>query len=116
MPDSFPEFARRPDQDLDLVEGALLIAREAYPKLDLCCYRSKVDRLSEEARREMSRGSAVEGLNEFLFGRAGFRGNNQNYYDPRNSYMNDVLDRRLGIPITLSIVYCAVAARLGLPA
>jgi regulator of sirC expression with transglutaminase-like and TPR domain len=120
MSDGFPEFARRPDEALDLVEGALLIAREAYPDLDLPRYKAKLDRLSEEARRNLppraGPAAAVDGLNEFLFGRAGFRGNNENYYDPRNSYINDVLDRRLGIPITLSILYCAVARRVGLPA
>jgi regulator of sirC expression with transglutaminase-like and TPR domain len=120
MTEGFPEFARRPDEALDLIEGALLIAREAYPALDVSKYRTKLDRLGEEALREM-RGrpgpaAAVESLNEFLFGRAGFRGNNEDYYDPRNSYINDVLDRRLGIPITLSILYCAVARRVGLSA
>jgi regulator of sirC expression with transglutaminase-like and TPR domain len=120
MPEGFPEYARRPDHALDLVEGALLIAREAYPALDLSRYRSKLDRLGEQALRDVrgcaGSAAAVEGLNEFLFGRAGFRGNNEDYYDPRNSYINDVLDRRLGIPITLSILYCAVARRAGLTA
>jgi regulator of sirC expression with transglutaminase-like and TPR domain len=120
MPEGFPEFARRPDDALDLVEGALLIAREAYPDLDLPRYRTKLDKLSDEARRGLppraGASSVVESLNEFLFGRAGFRGNNEDYYDPRNSYINEVLDRRLGIPITLSILYCAVARRVGVPA
>ena len=120
MSDGFPEFARRPDESLDLVEGALLIAREAYPRLDLQRYRTKLDRLGEAARKGLparaTPPAVVESLNEFLFGRAGFRGNNEDYYDPRNSFINDVLDRRLGIPITLSILYCAVARRVGLPA
>ena len=120
MPDGFPEFARRPDASLDLVEGALLIAREAYPHLDLPRYRAKLDKLGEEARRGLPARATpvavVDALNEFLFGRAGFRGHNEDYCDPRNSFFNDVLDRRLGIPITLSILYCAVARRVGLPA
>src|SRR5688572_11867053 len=120
MPEGFPEFARRPDDALDLIEGSLLIAREAYPDLDVTRYRTKLEKLSEEARREMGARSesvsGIEGLNEFLFGRAGFRGNNEDYYDPRNSYINDALDRRLGIPITLSILYCAGAQRVGVPA
>ncbi|HEY3226898.1 MAG TPA: tetratricopeptide repeat protein [Planctomycetota bacterium] len=120
MKGGFAEYARRPDDALELVEGALLIAKEAYPGLDLDRYRSKLDRLGEEARRNLpakpSPSAAVEGLNEFLFGRAGFRGNNEDYYDPRNSFFNEVVDRRLGIPITLSILYCDVARRVGLPA
>ena len=116
MSGGFPDFARRPDAALDLVEGALLIAREAYPNLDLPRYRAKLDRLGDEAHRHLPARPTVEGFNEFLFGRAGFRGNNEDYYDPRNSYINDVLDRRLGIPITLSILYCAVARRVGVAA
>jgi regulator of sirC expression with transglutaminase-like and TPR domain len=117
MGEGFREFARLPDEALDPVEGSLLIAREVYPHLDLARYRAKLDRLGEGARREI-RGqggpsAAVQGLNSFLFGRAGFRGNNDDYYDPRNSYINDVLDRKLGIPISLSILYCAVARRVG---
>lgn len=120
MGKGFREFARLPDEALDPVEGSLLIAREVYPHLDLARYRAKLDRLGEGARREI-RGqggpsAAVQGLNSFLFGRAGFRGNNDDYYDPRNSYINDVLDRKLGIPISLSILYCAVARRVGVKA
>jgi len=120
MNGGFADFARRDDGDLDLVEGALLIAREAYPNLDVQVYRAKLDRLAAEARRYLPgngrKRAAVEQFNEFLFGRLGFRGNDEDYYDPRNSYFNEVIDRRLGIPITLSILYCDLARRVGLTA
>jgi regulator of sirC expression with transglutaminase-like and TPR domain len=120
MDGGFSDFARRDDEDLDLVEGALLIAREAYPNLDLKVYRAKLDRLAAQARRYLpesgGRRLAVEKFNEFLFGRLGFRGNDEDYYDPRNSYFNEVIDRRLGIPITLSILYCDLARRVGVNA
>jgi regulator of sirC expression with transglutaminase-like and TPR domain len=111
------EILARPDAEIDLAEASLLIAREEYPDLDVPSYLSRLDdmglalraRLVDEPRPER----AVMALNRYLFQEEGFHGNAREYYDPRNSYLNDVLDRRIGIPITLSTVYMEVARRAG---
>jgi regulator of sirC expression with transglutaminase-like and TPR domain len=108
----------RPDREVNLGEAALLIASEEYPELSVRDYLVRLDemgcalrqRLDEEPRPER----AVMALNRYLFREQGFTGNTKEYYDPRNSYLNDVLDRRTGIPITLSTVYMEVARRAGL--
>jgi regulator of sirC expression with transglutaminase-like and TPR domain len=108
----------RPDREVNLGEAALLIASEEYPDLDVRGYLVRLDemgcalrqRLDDEPRPER----AVMALNRYLFREQGFRGNTKEYYDPRNSYLNEVIDRRTGIPITLSTVYMEVARRAGL--
>jgi regulator of sirC expression with transglutaminase-like and TPR domain len=108
----------RPDREVDLAQAALLVAAEEYPGLDVRSYLVRLDemgcalrqRLEDEPRPER----AVMALNRYLFQEQGFRGNTERYYDPRNSYLNEVLDRRTGIPITLSTVYIEVARRGGL--
>jgi regulator of sirC expression with transglutaminase-like and TPR domain len=102
----------------DVFEGSMRIAREEYPALDIARYRARLDAFARQARPLVTeRGrKAVLRLNDFFFDRLGFRGNADDYYDPRNSYLNDVIDRRTGIPITLATVYCEVARRLGLEA
>jgi regulator of sirC expression with transglutaminase-like and TPR domain len=102
----------------DVFEGAMKIARVEYPGLDGELYRAKLDEFANRAAGKVKgRGRRAVGLlNAFFFDELGFRGNAENYYDPRNSYLNDVIDRRMGIPITLSTVYCEIARRLGLPA
>ena len=118
---NLPRFARlvgRRDATLNLAEAALLIAQDAYPGLDIDAYLRRLDELAEPLRpgwREYARlEELVAALNGHLFGEIGFRGNAEEYYDPRNSYLNEVLDRKIGIPITLSVVYLEVARRLGL--
>ena len=102
--------------ELDVFEGAMRIAREAYPALDPALYRARLDAFAAEGRSLVEgRGrTALAALNDLVFVRLGFRGNHEDYYDPRNSYLNDVIDRRLGIPITLSAVYAEIGRRLGL--
>lgn len=103
--------------EIDVLEGAFRIAREEYPQLDIPAYRARVDAFARQARLRVTgraRG-AIEKLNDFFFGALGFRGNTDDYYDPRNSFLNDVIDRRTGIPITLSTVYCEIGRQLGLP-
>jgi regulator of sirC expression with transglutaminase-like and TPR domain len=103
---------------VNLGKAALLIASEEYPGLDVREYLVRLDemgcalrqRLDDEPRPER----AVMALNRYLFREQGFRGNTEHYYDPRNSYLNEVIDRRTGIPITLSTVYMEVARRAGL--
>jgi regulator of sirC expression with transglutaminase-like and TPR domain len=105
----------------DLAPAALVIARVEYPELDPLPYLDRLDRLGREAGTRLARvdsGSIpqarVEALNEYLFAEEGFAGNREHYDDPRNSFLNEVLERRKGIPITLSVVYLEVARRAGL--
>lgn len=105
------------DEDIDLVRGALTIARTEYPELEIEEYAARVDRMAGSTA-SLSCGTDVQStltaLNKVIFEQANLRGNREDYYDPRNSFLNDVLDRGLGIPITLSVIYMEVASRLGL--
>ncbi len=110
------EMAHRSEEQMDLGEAALLIACEEYPDLDVARYLDRLDTLADRFRRCGSQGGSDVGvlaLNAFLFGEAGFAGNTEAYYDPRNSFLNEVLDRRLGIPITLGMLYMEIARRVG---
>lgn len=112
------ELLDRPDREVDLAAAALLVAAEEYPDLDVRAYLARLDemgcglrqRLDDEPRPERS----IMALNRYMFQELGFRGNTESYYDARNSYLNEVIDRRTGIPITLSTVYMEVARRAGL--
>src|ERR1700676_769445 len=107
------------DEDIDLVRAALTIARTEYPDLDIESYIARIDELARRTAARISDvGDAAEtiaALNHTLFDEAGLRGNRDDYYDPRNSFVNDVLDRGLGIPITLALIYMEVGRRLGFP-
>ena len=107
------------ESDLNLAEAALLVAAEEYPQLPVGPYLRRLELLAERVRDRLSDETAplvlLQELSRVLFEEEGFRGNAEAYYDPRNSFLNDVLDRRLGIPITLSVVYLEVGWRLGLP-
>lgn len=112
-------LVKGPDGDLDLAEGALLIAKQTYPDLDVACYLDKIEQLATNVRAGLGKVSSTTDvicrLNHYLFTEEGFVGNRENYYDPRNAFLNDVLDRKLGVPITLSILYMEIGRRLGLP-
>lgn len=105
------------DERIDLAEAALLIARHEYPDLDVEGYLRMIDDMGRAARRMLAGvsevGNRVTTFNRFMFDELGFRGS-EHYQDPRNSYLNQVLDRRTGIPITLSLVYLEVGWRAGL--
>ena len=105
------------DDEIDLAEAALLIAQTEYPNLDIGAELARLDQLAARVRlpEDGSPLSNIEALNEFLFEKEKFAGNEEEYDDPRNSYLNDVLDRRQGIPITLSLIYTEVGQRHGLP-
>jgi regulator of sirC expression with transglutaminase-like and TPR domain len=112
------ELKRTP---IDIPRAALSFAKEiAYPELDIPLYIQMLDQLVEWARNATDSArtpsARVDALGEFLFQNFGLQGNAADYQDPRNSYLNEVLDRRLGIPISLSVVYLAVAKGLGLDA
>jgi hypothetical protein len=114
----FLQMLARPDDRIDLPVAALLIAKEEYPELDVPACLSRLDRLAQGVRSCLPGPTdnpfvVLDALNTHLFEQEGFRGNQEDYFDPRNSFLNDVLERRLGIPITLSIIYVEVAARIG---
>lgn len=102
-----------------LETGAFLFARYAYPGLDVQAYTAELDEMAAEVYsrvgRRVSGEEAVKALSRYLFTEQGFRGNSKNYYEADNSYLNRVLDRRSGIPISLSVVYLLVGQRLDLP-
>ena len=107
-----------------LATAALVIAKIEYPRLDIEPYLAHLDRMGDAARRQVERHidetgdgstlSCIKGFNAYLFDEQHFVGNRDRYEDPRNSCLNEVLDRRTGIPITLSVVYMEVGRRAGL--
>lgn len=112
------DLLTRPDREVDLAEAALLVAAEEYPGLDVRGYLARLDEMGAALRRRLDDEPrperAIMALNHYLFQEQGFHGNSERYYDARNSYLNEVLDRRTGIPITLSTVFMEVARRAGL--
>ena len=116
----FRDYARSSDDRLDLLTGALLIARDAHPGLDLAEQRARLDELARplEGRGLSGFPPSVQArlLSDYLYVVCGFHGAKSDYYEPRNSFLNEVLDRKTGIPITLAVVYIEVARRLGVPA
>lgn len=119
-PMTFEQLALLPEERIDVAVGAALIARDAYASLDLDRLDARFDALAAPliARGVGSRSpeEQVQIVSSHLYEDLGFRGNEQDYYDPKNSLLPDVLDRRLGIPITLALVYCEVARRAGVRA
>jgi regulator of sirC expression with transglutaminase-like and TPR domain len=117
-PDRFAELLARDEAEIDLARACLMIAEDAYPALDVDGYLGEIERLAARLRGRLPSGEGAEGrvlaLNRFLFDELGYSGNADHYYDPRNSYLNEVLDRRTGIPITLSILYLELGWRVGL--
>ncbi|MGB6554219.1 MAG: tetratricopeptide repeat protein [Candidatus Binataceae bacterium] len=112
----FTSIASR--EPVPLARGALLIAKEEYPALDVDHYLERIAALAREAEPIVHAGSdtveRIQLLSHFLFEQKGFQGNRDEYSDPRNSFLNDVLERRKGIPITLSVIYLEIGRRLGL--
>lgn len=104
----------------DLAPAALAIARVEYPSLDSRPYLATLDRMGEEAASrigavpDVRQEESVRAFNEYLYDEQGFAGNHERYDDPRNSFLNEVLDRRTGIPISLAVIYLEVARRAGL--
>jgi regulator of sirC expression with transglutaminase-like and TPR domain len=106
-------------EPFSLAEAALYIAQETYPDLQIEGYLNVLDEMAATIRSHLSPEryplKVIQTINRHLFETLGFYGNEQDYYDPRNSFLNDVLERRTGIPITLSLVYLEVAYRLDFP-
>jgi regulator of sirC expression with transglutaminase-like and TPR domain len=107
--------AREP---IPLARGALVIAKEEYPDLDIDLYLERLADLAREAARWLGAAAStveqVQSLSRFLFEHHGFAGNQNSYGDPRNSFLNEVMERKLGIPISLSVIYIEVGRRAGM--
>ena len=117
--EAFAALLAGDDARVDLARGCLMLAGDAYPGVDVERYLGDLERLALRLRRRLSQTADAEdkviALNRFLFDDLGYRGNTEDYYDPRNSYLNEVMERRTGIPITLSILYMEIGRRIGLP-
>ncbi len=114
----FAEMIVSDERELELDRAALLIAAEEYPQLDVELYLAQLDSFAEAARKRDDVFDdpliRIMRLGNLLFDELGFRGNTENYFDARNSFLNDVIDRRTGIPIALSVIMIEVARRIGL--
>lgn len=115
----FQQEIQQPPSDIHLVRAALYIAQEEYPLLDPDMYLNTLNDFAERVKHQLPSERyplrLVQTINQVLFQELGFYGNEASYYDPRNSYLNDVIERRTGIPITLSLIYLYVAEQLGFP-
>ncbi len=115
----FLSFCRQAGEDFDLEAGVWLLARTNYPDINVEAYQAQLDGYAAELRERIDPGAegreSLEVLNKYLFVELGFKGNEVAYYDPQNSYLNRVMDRRTGNPITLCVFYILLARRLWLP-
>ena len=118
LPD-WSSLAAQADETVPLLETALLIARDEYPGLDADLYDTLAQSHAEHLRPEIEAIDSwplkMAAINRHLFEELGYTGNHDEYYDPRNSYLNEVFERRLGNPISLAMVQMEVARRLGVP-
>lgn len=109
----------QPDHEINLGKAALFIAQTEYPDLDIEYYLESLAEMAERVRDRLPKSryplKMVQTINSYLYEELGFSGNKNNYYDPRNSFLNDVLERRIGLPITLSLVYLEIAQHLDFP-
>ena len=115
----FEKLIKKPEEQINLAEAALYIARDEYPGIDIPAYLSQIKEWSVQLKKESTRkpaSSRLDLLNKLLFDKMQFTGNIDNYYDPKNSFLNDVIDSRKGIPISLSVIYLELAWSLGLDA
>ena len=119
MSERLRQIVSGPDEDISLAEAALLIAVHGYPDLNVAAYLSRIEELAYMLRLRIDEDDSIpdriSALNQFLFGELGFAANSDDYYDPRNSFLNEVLERRTGIPITLSVIYMELGRKVGLP-
>ena len=116
--DHFLAFCLRHGEASDLERGAWLLAQTQYPRINVEAYQAVLDSYASELRGRLASTGEPEDiltvLSQYLCGELGFAGDEEHYYDPRNSFLNEVMDRRLGIPISLSVLFMAVAQRVGL--
>ena len=116
---NFYQEINQPDERIDLAKAALLIAEEEYPQIDPAEYLNVLDTMAAEVSSRLPAQRyplrVIQTINQYLYSDLGFTGNTADYYDPRNSFLNQVIDRRTGIPITLSLVYLEIARRIDFP-
>jgi regulator of sirC expression with transglutaminase-like and TPR domain len=114
----FRQAVQQVETEIDLGRAALAIATHEYPNLDIDAYLSRIEQLGTAAevhlRAKPDVYRSIAALNYVFFEEHGFRGNREQYFDPKNSFLNEVLDRKTGIPISLSVLYMEVARRIGL--
>lgn len=117
--DRLRQELQQPASRVNLARAALYIAMEEYPDLNVELYLQRLDRMAGELQQRLPQEpyplKIIQAINQYLFEDLKFAGDTSVYYDPRNSFLNDVLDRRLGIPITLSLVYLELANRINFP-
>jgi regulator of sirC expression with transglutaminase-like and TPR domain len=117
--EAFAQLITRDDARIDLARACLMIAQDAYPGLEVDRYVGEIEGMAIRLRGRMPQKCGAEervvALNQFLYEHLGYWGNTDDYYDPRNSYLNEVIERKTGIPITLSILYMELGRRIGLP-
>lgn len=116
---NFYQEINQPDAQINLAASALYIAQEEYPDLEVAAYLNALDVMAAEIEERLPVERyplrMLQSLNQYFYDDLGYTGNTSDYYDPRNSFLNDVIDRRTGIPLTLSLVYLEVARRLDFP-
>jgi regulator of sirC expression with transglutaminase-like and TPR domain len=117
--DEFLAFCLRHGEELDLEQGALMLAQTRYPSINPAAYQALLDAHAGELQERIDFGADPQeilgAINDYLFGELGYAGNEQDYYNPENSYLNRVMDRRTGNPINLCLLYILLARRLHLP-
>ncbi|MEW6497805.1 MAG: SirB1 family protein [Cyanobacteriota bacterium] len=117
--DNFYREISQPDKQIDLAKAALYIGQEEYPDLDIDEYLNALDSMAAEVEERLPAERyplrIIQSLNQYFYDDLGFTGNTKDYYDPGNSFLHEVIDRRTGIPITLSLVYLEIARRLDFP-
>ncbi len=116
---SFANEVRQEEEKINLAKAALLLAESVeYPNLNCNEYLKRIDLMGREVKKRIGKKAdpynLIELINNYLFIDQGFHGNEEDYYDPKNSFLNDLLDRRTGIPITVSVLYMEIACRVGL--
>ena len=118
--DAFAAEVAQADSDISLGQAGLQFAKSHYPELDCAWYTEQLDIAADAIQRRISQAgpdTTMLGTTiDYLFGELGYQGNAEDYYDPRNSFINEVIDRRIGIPISLSVVFLEIASRIGITA
>ena len=118
--DEFAAEVAQADSDISLGQAGLLFAKSHYPELDCGWYTEQLDIVADAIQSRISQAdpdTTILGTTiDYLFGELGYQGNAEDYYDPKNSFINEVIDRRIGIPISLSVVFLEIASRIGITA
>ena len=116
---SFLQETNKPDHKINLAKAALIYAKYEYTKLEIQDYLNDLDNIADKIKHDLPKNlyplKVIKIINQYLFDELGFIGNKDDYYDPGNSYLNQVIDKKKGIPITLSVLYLEIAKRLNFP-